>query len=115
MTTTIATPIGPRLPPHPKRRPDQPSAPHADTAAARPRWQAARTHGRPPGGPAPRAERSLHRRHPSRADACRLNAISVGCRVLMSDDLKKRVVLIGADDEPNPQLVRASINDQAGY
>ncbi|OLC21368.1 MAG: hypothetical protein AUH33_01950 [Chloroflexi bacterium 13_1_40CM_68_21] len=35
--------------------------------------------------------------------------------MLMSDDLKKRVVVIGEDDEPIATLLRDSINDEAGY
>ena len=33
----------------------------------------------------------------------------------MSDDLKKKVVVIGEDDEPIATLLRDSINDEAGY
>src|SRR6184192_2607965 len=35
--------------------------------------------------------------------------------MLMPDDLKKRVVVIGEDDEPIAVLLRDSINDEQGY
>jgi DNA-binding response OmpR family regulator len=35
--------------------------------------------------------------------------------VLMPDDLKKKVVVIGEDDEPIATLLRDSINDEDGY
>jgi DNA-binding response OmpR family regulator len=35
--------------------------------------------------------------------------------MLMPDDLKKKVVVIGEDDEPIATLLRDSINDEDGY
>jgi DNA-binding response OmpR family regulator len=43
-------------------------------------------------------------------------ASSVDCRVdSMTEDRKKRVVVIGEDDEPIATLLRDSINDEVGY
>src|SRR6266513_2654919 len=115
-TQGISRLIGARLAPRLRRRRDQACVPHGDTEAARPRAQAARTPGRPRAARDRGALRSLLRRPAASANFRLAATSSVDCRMdEMIGDIKKKVVVIGEDDDPIATLLRDSINDEDAY
>src|SRR5438045_1151571 len=111
----ISTPTGARLAPHLRRRRDQAFEPHGDRGTVRSRARAARR----PARRRPVRDRGAYRsapRCPAASANFRLAATSsVDCRMENIGDVKKKVVVIGEDDEPIATLLRDSINDEDGY
>src|SRR5438094_1890654 len=115
-TRVTSTPIGARLAQHLRHRRDQPSAPRGDTEAVGPRERAARTPERRRAARDRGALRSLPRCPAASANFRLVAASSVDCRMQdMTGDVKKKVVVIGEDDEPIATLLRDSINDEDAY
>src|SRR5438105_11304779 len=111
----ISTPTGARLAPHLRRRRDQAFEPHGDRGTVRSRARAARR----PARRRPVRDRGAYRsapRCPAASANFRLAATSsVDCRMENIGDVKKKVVVIGEDDEPIATLLRDSINDEEAY
>src|SRR5438477_8565239 len=115
-TRVTSTPIGARLARHLRHRRDRASVLHVDTEVAGPRERAARKPGRPRGARDRGALRSLPRRPAASANFRLAATSSVDCRMeSMTGDVKKKVVVIGEDDEPIATLLRDSINDEDAY
>src|SRR2546430_16800198 len=111
-TRVTSTPKGARLAQRLRHRRDQPSVPRGDTAAAGPRPRTARTPGRRRAARDRGALRSLPRRPAASANFRPVATSSVDCRIHdMTRDVKKKAVVIGADDAPIAALLRDSIND----
>src|SRR6266852_3427537 len=115
-TPSTSTPKGAHLARNLRHRQDPASEPHGDTEAVRSRERAARKPERRRAARDRGARRSLPRR-PAASANFRLPATSsVDCRVQsMTEDRKKKVVVIGEDDEPIATLLRDSVNDEDGY
>src|SRR3989440_8026548 len=115
-TPSISTPIGARLAPRLRHRLDRAFVPHGDTEAVRLQEQAARKPGRRRAARDRGALRSLPRSPAASANFRLVATSSVDCRMEdMTGDVKKKVVVIGEDDEPIATLLRDSINDEDAY
>src|SRR5207237_6411280 len=106
-TRVTSTPIGARLAQHLRHRRDQPFVPRGDTEAVGPREPTARMPARRRGARDRGAVRSLPRRPAASAHFRLVATSSVDCRMQdMTGDVKKKVVVMGEDDEPIAPLLR---------